>query len=135
MRSAAARMMIFPTSVEPVNDSLRTSGCWASGPPHSSPRPVSTLSTPGGRNSWRAFGGLQYQRIAGAKRRRDLQRAEQDRRVPRDDCPYDTQRLASRIAQHLLAEGNGLALQLAGEAAEIAEDIGGEPRLAARLGA
>jgi hypothetical protein len=42
----------LPTSVEPVKDSLRTSGCCASGPPHSSLSPVSTWSTPAGKNSW-----------------------------------------------------------------------------------
>src|SRR5215831_4782311 len=52
MRSEAARMISLPTSVEPVKESFCTVGWWASGAPHSSPRPVSTLSTPGGRNSW-----------------------------------------------------------------------------------
>ena len=52
MRSEAARMIDLPTSVEPVKESLATVGWLASGAPHSSPSPVSTLSTPGGRNSW-----------------------------------------------------------------------------------
>ena len=51
IRSAAAAMTSFPTSVDPVNESLRTSGWCASGAPHSSPNPVSTLRTPGGRCS------------------------------------------------------------------------------------
>ena len=36
-RSAAARMIDLPTAVEPVKLSLRTSGCSASGAPHSAP--------------------------------------------------------------------------------------------------
>ncbi len=46
-----ARMMSLPTSVDPVKESLLTIGWLASGAPHSSPSPVNTLSTPGGKNS------------------------------------------------------------------------------------
>jgi hypothetical protein len=45
-------MMSLPTSVEPVKESLLIIGWLASGAPHSSPSPVNTLSTPGGKNSW-----------------------------------------------------------------------------------
>ena len=45
---AAARTMILPTSVEPVKAILSTSGCATSGAPASSPKPVTTLTTPGG---------------------------------------------------------------------------------------
>ena len=48
-------MMFLPTSVDPVNDSVMMPGCSASGPPRSSPRPVSTFSTGGGRNFWHTF--------------------------------------------------------------------------------
>ena len=37
IRSAAARMITLPTSVEPVKESLRIFGWLASGPPHSAP--------------------------------------------------------------------------------------------------
>ena len=37
MRSAAARIAIRPTSVEPVNEIFAISGWLSSAPPHSSP--------------------------------------------------------------------------------------------------
>ncbi len=80
------------------------------------------------------FGGLQHQCVAGAQGGRDLQRAEQYWRVPWNDRADHPKRLTARIAQHLLAERDRLALQLAGEATEVAEDIRRQPRLAARLG-
>ena len=46
---AAARMTCLPTSVEPVNATLRTSGCAASRAPTMCPGPVTTFSTPGGK--------------------------------------------------------------------------------------
>ena len=45
---AAARTISLPTSVEPVNATLSTSGCAASAAPAVSPKPVSTFTTPGG---------------------------------------------------------------------------------------
>ena len=44
---AAARMIFWPTSVEPVKAILSTPGCAASAAP-ASPKPVTTLNTPGG---------------------------------------------------------------------------------------
>jgi hypothetical protein len=81
----------------------------------------------------RVLGRHQHQRVAGAEGGRDLQRAKQHRRVPRNDRADNTQRLAPRVAQHLLAQRDRLSLQLAGETTEIAEDIGSKPRLAAGL--
>ena len=52
MRSDAAFITSLPTSVDPVNESLRTPGCAESAAPASGPKPVMTLSTPFGRNSW-----------------------------------------------------------------------------------
>ena len=46
---AAARTIILPTSVEPVNAILSTPGWAANAAPAVSPRPVTTLSTPAGR--------------------------------------------------------------------------------------
>ena len=83
----------------------------------------------------RILGRLHHQRVAGAQSGRDLQRAQQHRRVPRDDGADDAERLAARVAQHVLAERNGLAFQLAAKPAEIAEDIGGHLGLRPRLGA
>ena len=83
----------------------------------------------------RILGRLHHHRVAGAERRADLDRAEQHRRVPRNDGADHAERLAPRIAQHLLAERNGLALELTAQAAEIAEDVDRAFRLRPRLGA
>jgi hypothetical protein len=45
---AASAMMRSPVGVEPVNATLRVSGCVTSASPASGPVPVTTLSTPGG---------------------------------------------------------------------------------------
>ncbi len=45
---AAARMIDLPTSVEPVNEILSTSGCSTSAAP-ASPSPVTMLTTPSGK--------------------------------------------------------------------------------------
>lgn len=81
----------------------------------------------------RLLGRLQHQRVTRAERGRDLQCGQQHRCVPRNDRADDAQRLAPRIAQHLFAQRDCLSLQLAGKATEIAEDVGGKPRLAAGL--
>ena len=78
---------------------------------------------------------LQHQRVAGAQGGRDLQRAQQHRRVPRDDGADDAKRLAARVARTCSPSGIGLALQFAGEAAEVAEDVGRQLRFGPRLGA
>ncbi len=83
----------------------------------------------------RVLGRLQHQRVAGGHRHRDLERAEHDRGVPRHDRADHADRLAARVAEDVLAERDGLALQLAGQAAEIAEDVGASLRLGPRLGA
>ena len=78
---------------------------------------------------------LQHERVPGAQRRSDLERRQQHRRIPRDDRPHHADGLAPRIAQQVLAERQGLALELAREAAEVAEDVRRQSRLPARLGA
>ena len=55
IRDAAAVRMRLPTAVEPVKDSLSTSGLLMSASPVTAPTPCTTLSTPGGRNSWQIF--------------------------------------------------------------------------------
>src|SRR5207244_8011336 len=47
--SAALRMIALPTSTLPVNAILSTSGCATRDAPAVGPRPVMTLTTPGGR--------------------------------------------------------------------------------------
>ncbi len=46
---AAAWTISLPTSVEPVNATLSTSGCAASAAPAVSPKPVTMLTTPAGK--------------------------------------------------------------------------------------
>ena len=48
MRSAAIAMIARPVGTEPVKVIPRTSGWRTRGAPASSPKPVTTLSTPGG---------------------------------------------------------------------------------------
>jgi hypothetical protein len=47
--AAALRTMSFPVSVPPVNEIFATSGCFTSASPASSPKPVTTFNTPGGK--------------------------------------------------------------------------------------
>jgi len=47
--SALARTIALPTTVEPVNEILATSGCDVSSAPTTSPRPLTMLNTPAGR--------------------------------------------------------------------------------------
>ena len=49
MSSAAIRITRMPTSVEPVNETLRTAGWRMIASPTSDPAPVTTLNTPSGR--------------------------------------------------------------------------------------
>ncbi len=49
--AAPSRMILWPTATEPVNEILATSGLRTSSAPTSSPRPVTTLHTPGGRRA------------------------------------------------------------------------------------
>ena len=52
-RFPAACTISLPTSVDPVNATLSTSGCAASAAPAVSPKPVMTFTTPGGKpTSW-----------------------------------------------------------------------------------
>ena len=49
---ASSRWIALPTSVEPVNAILSTSGCLTSSAPVR-PSPVTMLTTPGGSSAWR----------------------------------------------------------------------------------
>src|SRR5215467_4438973 len=83
----------------------------------------------------RVLGSLQHQRVAGTECRGDLEGCQQNRRIPGDDGPDHADRLAPRVAQHVLAERDRLSFELTGEAAEVADDVGGTPGLRTRLGA
>ena len=88
-------------------------------------------STPSGASSAALSTSVLPAQSAGAI----LSAAEDDRRIPGDDGAHHADRLAPRVAEHVLAERDGLALELAGEAAEVADDVGGAPGLGPRLGA
>ncbi len=47
--SAATAMTRLPAAVDPVNDTMSTSGCAARASPTTGPSPVTRLNTPGGR--------------------------------------------------------------------------------------
>jgi hypothetical protein len=81
------------------------------------------------------LGGLQDQGVAGAEGGGDFQCAEKNGRIPGDDGADNTERFATGVAEDVFAEGNRFALELSGEAAEIAEDVGGERGFRAGLGA
>src|SRR5205823_5258878 len=66
---------------------------------------------------------------------RDLERAEKDWRVPGDDRADHADRLAQVVVEDRFAERDRLALQLRGEAAEVAEHVGAVDGLGPRLGA
>ena len=86
---ASSRWIAFPTSVEPVNAILSTSGCLTSSAP-ARPSPVMMLTTPGGSSAWRrtsanssaesgvVSAGLRTI-VPGGQRRRDLPRQHQKR--------------------------------------------------------
>ena len=81
----------------------------------------------------RVLGGLEHQRVACGHGHRDFERAEHDRSVPGHDGADDSDRLAACVAEHVLAQWNGFALELAGQAAEVPEHVRGAPDLRARL--
>ena len=69
-------------------------------------RPVTTLSTPAGRNSGAdlgqqqdgqrgVLGGLEHQGVPGRQRGRDLHAGDHQRRVPRQDAGHHAERLAA----------------------------------------
>ena len=140
---ASARWISLPTSVEPVNAILSTSGCLTSSAP-ARPSPVTMLTTPGRklglaqdvaeeeRRERRRLGRLEHDRVPGRERRRDLPREHEQREVPRDDLAGDAER--ARLA---VREG---VLELVRPARVVEEVRGGErqvdvARLADRLAA
>ncbi len=105
--------MRLPTSVEPVNATLSTSG-WVTRSMPISPGPVTMLTTPGGRSAWRQTsakssaesgrrrGRLEHDRVAGGERRRDLPGQHQQREVPRDDLGGDAERPRDAARERVL---------------------------------
>ena len=145
-RSPATSPTWRPTSVEPVNETLSTPGCVNSASPTVRPGPVSTLSTPGGRNSLtisairRIVSGassaaLRISGVAGGQRRRGLHPGDHQRGVPRQDAGDHAQRFAPGVLQLVVAGRQHGALELAGDAAEVAEQVDQGLRLGPGLGA
>ncbi len=82
---------------------------------------------------WRVRRRLEHHRVPREERRRDLPCGNEDGDVPRDDRCDDPERLTSRVREHLLAEWDGLALELTAEPAEVAEHVRDGLRLRPRL--
>jgi len=95
--------MRLPTSVEPVNAILCTSGWFTRAAPVE-PSPVMMLTTPGGRSisasifresqrrQRRRFRRLQDARVAAREGRRQFPRGHQQGEIPRDDLPAHAHR-------------------------------------------
>ena len=105
--AAVAPRIARPTSVEPVNAILSTSGCLTSASPvdavsrndvdHSRGQP-SFLTEFGEheRGQRSELRWLQHDRVAGGQSRRNLPRQHQQRKIPRDDLPHNSARLVLR---------------------------------------
>ena len=118
-----------PTSVEPVNATLSTSGCATSARPVS-PAPVTMLTTPGGRSAcWQisanssavsgvVSAGFSTTVLPQASAGRDLPGQHQQREVPRDDLAGDAERRGLAVAG---------VLQLVGPAG-VVEEVRGDDR-------
>ena len=106
---AAPAAIERPTSVEPVNATLATSGCSTSrAPDRRCPGPATTLTTPSGMpassairsNSSAVSGvssaGLSTTVLPAASAGAELPRGDRQREVPRRDQRHDAERLAER---------------------------------------
>src|SRR5262245_37577637 len=71
----------------------------------------------------RVLGGFQDKRVAGGNRHRNLERSEDDRRVPRNDAPYDADRFSARVTENMLAERYRFALGFARDSAVIPKHV------------
>ena len=149
MFSDAYCMIRRPVVVSPVKAILAMRGLEASGLPASTPKPLTTLSTPGGSRSpissistmmrqRRLLGRLEHDAVAGGECRGQLPRRHQDREVPRNDLPDDAERLVEVIGDGRLVDLRQRAFLRADAAGEVAEVVDGERqvgghRLADRL--
>ena len=147
--SAASRSSTRPTSVEPVNDSLRTRGsCSIAETTAPDRRAGSTLTTPAGtpassriaghrqRGQRGVAGRLEDHRAAGGQRRADLAGRHRGREVPRRDEHADADRL---LQHHDLVRTRRRGRRPCPDAAHRllgvpAEELGGVGHLAACVG-
>ena len=106
--SAQPAMICLPTSVEPVKQTLRTSGWVTKRCPTTDPWPGSTVNTPSGspassaelgepdRRQRRDLGRLEHHGVAGRERRSETPAGDRHREVPRHDHADHAERLAER---------------------------------------
>jgi hypothetical protein len=71
----------------------------------------------------RVFCGFQHKRVAGGNRHRNLERSENDRRIPRHDAAYDADRFSARVTENVLAERYRFAFRFARDPAVIAKHV------------
>ena len=139
-----------PVSTPPVNVTSRTRGSATRASPSSSPRPVTTLSLPGGRpasievvrkaqrRERRGCAGLQHHRVAGGQRRAGLVAGHRQRIVERRDGADDADREAEVVADPVLGpdpavEGQRLAREPPALLGREAQQCDASGRLAARF--
>ena len=108
-------MIRRPVVVSPVKAILAIRLDEASGLPASTPKPLTTLRTPGGSRSaissmtfrsdhGRLLGRLDDHAVARGQRRGQLPHGHQDREVPRDDLADDAERLVEVVGDGVLVD-------------------------------
>ena len=133
-RFPAASATCRPTSVDPVNDTLSTSGCSSRASPITEPLPVTTFSTPGGRNS-EAISAI-FRMVSGASWavfRISVLPAANDAGVfipaiikwgiPGQDSGHHPERFAAGVLELIVTGRQDGALEFAGDAAEVPEEV------------
>ena len=136
--------MLLPTAVDPVNATLRTSGCPLRYGPTGSPSPTTTLSTPLGRpaasnslatssaSSGACSSGLSTTVLPAAESRGDLPDDDQQRDVPRHDGGDHAERLAAQDALGGQRPDRGaglLELVALGQLGEVLQLADGQPEV------
>ena len=130
-------MISRPVVVSPVKAILRIRLLLASGLPASTPKPLTTLSTPARQQvadqlhqledrPRSLLGGLEHHGVAGREGGRELPDRHQDREVPRDDLADDAQRLVEVVGDRVLVDLGDAALLGAQGAGEVAEVVDGQ---------
>ena len=136
-------MISRPVVVSPVKATLAMRLFCASGLPASTPKPLTTLSTPGGSRSpimsistmmriGVCSAGFSTTQLPAASAGRELPHRHQDREVPRDDLADDAERLVEVIGDGVVVDLGQRAFLGADAAGEIAEVIDGERHVGVR---
>ena len=82
----------------------------------------------------RFFGNFQHQGIAGHQGRGDLERRQNQRRVPGNDRTHNAIGLAARVVERFRIEISGFTLEFTGESGHIPENVDRAGRFCATLG-